>query len=935
VICAREANLHALTVEPRIARPGETVRLVVRIPNLGATPSPAATVRFVLDDALEPLDETAVAVASTPPGEALLATLAVRVAERSSDGAELAAQALVEVDEATLATNVRTVAIRCRASVGGPESGVWVEAVDTDRLRVRAVVVNDGDGAARDLRVTIPAPFGSAYRDEADGCATIEHLAAGARESVAFEALIVAPAPRYAVEDAWIALGTSRVALRSQAHVDAAPLLVAPRVALHPARCRVDLAVELDNAGWADARDVALRIALPASLRPLDGSLAVDGIPLVLRAARSAGAREATSREAVARVHVERDALSLVVRRVPPRGSVRVALAAAVPATFDGGVVAVRAETHEVTLACVPERVRELRLRLVDPPATLQPGVAAPVLAELVNAGDRGERITLALRGAVEVTAGDGTAVNVPPAGVAQARFVVRASETLDDGAPIPLVIVASDDEGECAVAEHVAIAHERAWLTLVDLPRRDGQGLVQYCVRNVGTSTARNVALVAAADERRVEPIAPAGEVTLALDERDARHGARLLVGGREALVLPPLVARVPAAVAAQLAVSETVIAGAPFAVSLLLAFEERCETLTLCVAPQDGLTYVAGSTSLDGRALLDGTAGAPLAAGIVLREIPAGTRIVARWCVVADALRAGDAIALGAELVVDGETRPVAPLVVTPQPGGAFATRPYGFAYHLDARTLPAPHAAEAPEAIVLDEPIVVAEPVAETDDDVVLGLRLDRARSDEIVRLLRGGGDALVAHVLALRALFPDLAGNDDSAERGVLDDARAALVDLFDRLYVKLRIPGFTAGIEDLEDAHLRAALVALVARLKEARTTDGTDRPDVATRRISRSRIAELAAALDEAPYGDPAVLRVLAALVPDRCDGDPALGAALARYAALLAGALAAVPPHPDAAEMALAAGAGAALDDARSALLRALGAPRSLVGAA
>ncbi len=70
------------------------------------------------------------------------------------------------------------------------------------------------------------------------------------------------------------------------------------------------------------------------------------------------------------------------------------------------------------------------------------------------------------------------------------------------------------------------------------------------------------------------------------------------------------------------------------------------------------------------------------------------------------------------------------------------------------------------------------------------------------------------------------------------------------------------------------------------------------------------------------------MLRALVALLPTHCAGEPALGAALARYAAALDDALARHASAPARAfDDALALNVDAALDDARADLLAALGA--------
>src|SRR6202011_5958178 len=113
------------------------------------------------------------------------------------------------------------------------------------------------------------------------------------------------------------------------------------------------------------------------------------------------------------------------------------------------------------------------------------------------------------------------------------------------------------------------------------------------------------------------------------------------------------------------------------------------------------------------------------------------------------------------------------------------------------------------------------------------------------------------------LALRNLLPD---GETSGHRGIasaLDGVRCALNDVFDRLFVKLRIPGFDVASDDVDDVVLRSAMIALFERLLDA--PGGGEHYGGATVRIARERVQELLAAFTDAPYGAPAMLRALVA----------------------------------------------------------------------
>ncbi|HEY6237074.1 MAG TPA: hypothetical protein VIW69_18370, partial [Candidatus Elarobacter sp.] len=168
--------------------------MIFRTRNLGTSASPPGTVTFLLGDGFAALDETEVAVGSLAPGEDVVAAVRGRVAAPLDDRTELAVQAVLHVPDAALGTNVCAVRVRSRPVLDGAASGTFVEPVDADRVRVRAVVTNEGDGAARDVRIHVPAPAGCSRinTDERD-VVDVERLEAGASMTVVFEARIAEP----------------------------------------------------------------------------------------------------------------------------------------------------------------------------------------------------------------------------------------------------------------------------------------------------------------------------------------------------------------------------------------------------------------------------------------------------------------------------------------------------------------------------------------------------------------------------------------------------------------------------------------------------------------------------------------------------------------------------------------------------------------------
>ena len=160
--------------------------------------STARTVAARLPAALEPVGaEVVIAVEPVAPGDEVVACLAARVAGGLDDRTELSVRAVFELPSGSLGTNACAVVVRSRPRLDGPASGVAVLALDGEIVRVRATVVNEGDGPARNLRVAVPVPAGCvALEGEAATRLELERLAVGARAALSYDARIVAPVER-------------------------------------------------------------------------------------------------------------------------------------------------------------------------------------------------------------------------------------------------------------------------------------------------------------------------------------------------------------------------------------------------------------------------------------------------------------------------------------------------------------------------------------------------------------------------------------------------------------------------------------------------------------------------------------------------------------------------------------------------------------------
>jgi uncharacterized repeat protein (TIGR01451 family) len=168
---------------------------------------------------------------------------------------------------------------------------------------------------------------------------------------------------------------------------------------------------------------------------------------------------------------------------------------------------------------------------------------------------------------------------------------------------------------------------------------------------------------------------------------------------------------------------------------------------------------------------------------------------------------------------------------------------------AAHVDA-TLPD---ANAPDTTHPDVTLSLSkgEPNA-IDTPTALYLSLPEDRLDWIVHYLEEARfEGLIAHLMVIRALFPDTAEAPEATAR--LRQHTARLNELVDRLFLKLRLPDVPLTPDDLETPTYRASLVRLIEAL---RTERGQKEPDRAGLRLAGfvepRTLAAAAATLDRA-----------------------------------------------------------------------------------
>ena len=917
-----EPRLYALGVEPQCARSGDVVQITFRQRNHGSRPAPAARLRFVVPPGLEPQGPVEVALAATAPGAEAEAALRVRVATGLDDRSELRVEGRLEAGDTVRITNACTISVRTAARLDGNASGTVVERVDAHTVRVTASALNDGDGPARDALLTVRAPAGCvpAGGDDIVRVAAAR-LEPGETLAAAMVARIVHPVREVRADDCEVSWreGSPR-ALPVARGLMLEPELLEPELRVVADRGRVELVAEIRNDGWADALDVAVAIALAPEMRVADGSLVVDDVRYALRARRSSAA-------AGVRITRARSPIQLCLARVPARDVARVALTLACAPGAPPAAVTLSAGQRTATALIASPAIRDIRLRLVEAPAWIEPSGSARLVVEVFNAGERAHTLGLAFDCAE--AAAESVRVDASPRTLRGAELVVRIPRATQGRDTLRGTIVATDGDESCARLDIALPLRDRIWLALDGPPTISG-GRAEYAIRNAGPTIARDLRTNFEDAMISLEALPPGAVTTLMVDEAAAQRGGVLYAGEREALVLPPADCARRPDLAAAFEVPPEVVCGAVVPVRLTIAAHEAIDALDVR-ALETACTYVPGSTTIDGRTVAESDAPTHLVRGLRLRGIDAGVRIALGWSLLVTEVPAGGAFEVNVSLRFHGERRDVTSDRVAVREREPYLGGWEGAGYVVDA--LPAdrdpawnapPPARQHAEAPALQA--VVAP--ASDDDGFTFAFRSDW--HDAARRLLQGGeDDGLLRHILALRALFPDREFPPDGELASALAGARTALRDVFDRAFVKMRIPGFPVAAEDIEDSPLRLALTALFEAVATAPRCDDEAPAGSVFVRLDRRSARAASGVLTTAPYGAPAALRTLTLLVPAESCEDAA-ATAIARYMRALDAALKACTELPlEAFDRALGSGRYPELDAARTALVAAI-APRA-----
>jgi hypothetical protein len=893
----------------RTVRPGAVVRFRFRARNASELATPPAKVSFALPHGWGALDPLEAEIPPVRPGGEHVVWFTARPEIADDTTALSRFQAVLHLDDLVLGSNVVHVRVTGSARFNAPASAVRIEPAAGTRLRVAIDVTNEGDAAAHNVRIVAPPPPG--FRaDPAATVATTPELAPGMAFAFAYEMEPVAPAsPIVRIDDAFVTFDTGRAALSTGAAHVLAPALLVPEVASTRAATRLDTLIRIANDGWVPARDVRVVVELPAGWRILRGTMLADGAPAAIR--RDPGAE---------------NGVTIALPFVPARGSVAVSVVSSASRPRTDGAIVVRCGAHTVE-APIPEPAnRALRLEARPESPFAVPGATIPIAVDAFNNGETVEQLTIELDGE-PVWRGE-----IKPGASAAfvARYVTPGDVRDTDIATLHVTARGADDEALATATIEVRVV-DRPWLAIDEVMVEGSDAHV--IVRNVGATTARDVRIDGDADVR-IAALLP-GEIASITLGVGATRSAGVTSAGGTVVPIGWDVQPETIAVEADLAVVPAIRAGQRLDIRLRCVAAGTLETLRVRPRPHSGAVYVAGSTSVNGYAIVDGVDGPPLLLGdgLALYDIPPGTVAEIAWSLLPRT--PGDLI-VAVDLEANGSPVELAEAHVRISDAVPFGARPNALPFHIDAATVADPAAAP----VMLDPPATIPAAVERARTPVaaapagagtfVLQHALDDARVDAIRRVLRGSrGPGLVGHLPAFAVLLPTGIGADP-AVNAALATATEAIRGVYERLFVKLRIPGYDVSPFDLED---NAARRELVGFLRSAAA--GTAMPPYGSAElrvtVTSSALAAARDALADAPLGGPVTLAAIASLLPRGGDGPLA---AIGAYVDVLAVELAATRT--------LAAGAftsyvtthgSASLDTARDAALVALDAPGVLAG--
>jgi hypothetical protein len=876
----------------RAVRPGEVIQFRFRAKNGSEIATPPALLVLVLPPGWSPLDPLEAEIPSVAPGAEHGVAFRARPDVADAGTAHSPIQAALHLDTLVLGSNVVHMRVFGHPRLNGPASGVRIEAAENGALRVAVTIVNEGDAAARAVRAVVPPPPGFGAEESAIVAGADELPVAG---TLNFEYTMVPLGPAAAtvcIDDAYVSYDGGRVALSTGASALLAPDITPPVIEAKRRAGRLDLRVRIANDGWVAARDVRCALDLPAGWRVLRGTMRADGAPPAIR-----------------RDNETENGVAIALPLVPARGFVDLTVVASASRPRVEGDLTVRCGSHTATFTIPQVAERALRIDARPESAFAEPGSVVPVAIDVHNTGETSERVSVRLD--------DETCWNGELRAGAAAAFVARLTvpERLGDGETLPVAVTAAGEDGMLLASSQFELRSvDRPWIAVEDVVWEGGQ--TRVTIRNVGATNARDVRLDGES-EMLVASLAP-GETFSAIVAQAVARAASVTAHDGRTVRIGWNDQAAPVEVAAQLVAAAATRSGERLDVRLRVTGAGIVQSLRVRPRTHAAAVYVAGSTAVNGHAVVDGVEGPPLFSrdGLALHDIPAETFVEIGWSLLP---RTPGELIVGVDVDANGLAVEVAPLAVTIADAPPFGARPNALPFHIDAPTvgdfsITAPYTGEAavlpvaasptgidalpaapdpsgPEAWALAPPDAPAGegsafPLTAT---VTAWLPLDAVRSASIVRVLRGArGPGMIGHVPSLAVLFPNAIASGEASLDAAFAGAAEAIRGVYERLFVKLRIPGYDVTSDDLEDADTRRELLALLQRIGES-TGPGEDaeaRGDVFVR-VDRERLRTARAALAHAPLGGPQTLAAIAALLPRFGTGDAPV--AVGAYAGELA----------------------------------------------
>lgn len=908
-----------LTAEPATVAPGSEIRLHYRVQNASAVESPAAQVQFLLPFEARPLTDTHYAIPAIAAGGQIVLELAVQIASPLENGSRLCFQAaLIVGEDEALGSNQCTVGIVSCAHLSGPGTSVRLAPGRTDgEVLVGATLANDGDARATDVTLVLPPPLGTIV---ADGAAVpafpVAVLEAGDSAEFSYFAALRSPhGPALRLDGAYVCDAAGPIAALPASEAYALrPRLTTPLVTCESDGRRRHVTITVQNSGWAMLEDALVAITWPPEFRLADGSLQTAGLVRAKRPARVPDGCAFTishiAAQAYATIH-----LDIFATTQSNGGDLAVCI------TRDGDTVSANAPIAAHAVHAIDMFVTQ------QPDGDIDAGTEVPIALTMINYGDAPRRIALEIGQAISHFCVDGKPrraderVRLLPGAAHTLTFELAMVEDAVDGREYTTSVIAHDDGRPVAQAAITVRARNRVWLDTHAWLASDESGSFVR-IANRGTTPARSARVTFDADGSALElgDIFPGTSTDVAITGITMRAAARggVVRCGSQTVRLEAADATVRNDLDASITVPESAHAGIGIPVTLHMSCTQPANALHIRAAALRDAHIVTGSTRVNEHAIIDTPTGSVLSAenGLALHCVPASIAVTIGWTVMINAaLDADRAFIVRALVDVDGIVHAIESGPVTIYARRAFAPSAHAFPFYVDGVVaLAQPEG--APEAIAWYEavdPIAHIEPIQSGQNhSVQLVIRLTPDRSASIARLLRGASmPGLVSHVFALRALFPDTTASEDPELAQLLALERDALRAVLDRLYVKMRIPGYDVTATDCEDSTARRSLGALLTAVWAH----------------------SLAAALGEAAIGAPIALYAVASLLPRECAGAPAVSAALEQYVVLLQGAFARTldMPAPEFDET-LARHNDRALDAAREELIEALDVPAEVL---